>query len=918
MAENTAPIALSPSRRLLASILFAALFAGCEEEPPPLPEPPFLGADPSVAAPPGEARAGVVRDGEAGEAALFGGINAEGQAGDFKIYNEHVQFVIGAPRRSHGFVDTGGNIIDVDLVRTDGTLGRDTVEDVFFSFGLARLFQADTVTVEADGTEGDAARIRSVGRDVPWDLMQGLFELEEPNIPDLHLQISTEFELPPDSHSLKLTTTLTNGGEDAVTIRPRDGLMASGEDLLPWAGGRGLEGPGGDSLESVGVVGRQGEAAVALWPQSGSLSSSAVEQVAAELGIVALGHGDHELAPGATLTLTRFWSVAPDPLTIEAERWALQGLELGAVAGVVEEAGEGVAGVRLHFVQPDGDGHRIAGHVITGADGRFEVRLPAGDWTAYAVAHSLNEHVDLPAGAGRYGPFTAASVNGQQLAALDGSAPASPLSFAEGRGTPAPQTVSVAAGQETPLQFELPPASGVRLSLRDGQQRPLPGVVEVRWVGGPTESAVPSELRGALDVPGGSRAAWAWTATGELDLPLLPGSYTVNAGHSWRHDRIAGQELSVGVGEQAALELTLDEAVPRDGWLSMDPHLHGAPSFDGALPMEDRLVVCAATGVDLPVTTDHDRNTDYRPLARALGLDDRMLAVPGLEVTTIVRGHFNIFPMEPEPLGTPNGGAVAWWDTPRDTQELFDRMRTAGGPDALIQVNHPRSPGMFALADYDPDTGEPGRERFWSDDFELMELLNGGVDDLPLIRRDWFSQLSLGRNVVPTGVSDSHYRWIPCGQGRTDVFLDADDPSEVTVDAVREAVRAGHVVVAGGTTLRATLDPGSGPVLPGDTAAGAKATLAVQVRTPPWFEPGTLRVYRNGEVVHEQELPGPAVDGVWFDGGIAVEADSDAWFAVEVQGTEPMGDAWRNSTPYAMTNAFFLDVDGDGWVSPGL
>ena len=27
---------------------------------------------------------------------------------------------------------------------------------------------------------------------------------------------------------------------------------------------------------------------------------------------------------------------------------------------------------------------------------------------------------------------------------------------------------------------------------------------------------------------------------------------------------------------------------------------------------------------------------------------------------------------------------------------------------------------------------------------------------------------------------------------------------------------------------------------------------------------------------------------------------------------------WRGGTPYAMTGAFLVDVDGDGWQAPGL
>ena len=915
--SGTRPRALD---RLLSASLALILALGAVACPEPeVPELPVLGVDPSLSAATGEALAGVIRDGVAGEAGLFGGINAEGRAGDIKIWDDRAQFVIGAARGGHGFVDVGGGIIDMDVVRDDGTLGRDTVEDVFVSFGLARLFGADEVVIVSDGSDGGPAHVRATGRDVPWAVMQGMFEFEEPVIPDLHLEIVTDYVLPPDSWSLELTTTFTNTGDEAVVIQPRDGLMASGEDLLPWAAGLGLEGPDGGDVEAVGMVGKQGEAAVVLWPASGTLDSGGIGQLGAELGIVALGHGAHELAPGATLTLERRWSVAPDPLTAERERWRHQGSDLGLVGGRVSEAGgAGVAGVRIHFVRPEGDGSWIAGHAFTDGDGAFEVELPPGEWTAYAVGHSADERVELPGGAGRYGAFAAATLNAAQLAALDGSAPAAALAFAEGRPSPEPQAFALAAGDEVTVDFEIGPASRLTILLWDDADEPLPGVVDVSWVGGPSDLVVPPELRDALAVPDGGRAAWGWTATGRIDLPVLPGTYSVEAGHSWRHARSLVDEVVVGVGEEALVELTLDEVVPRDGWLSMDAHLHGSPSFDGALPMEHRLVTCAATGVDLPVPTDHDRNADYRPLATALDLDSRMRVTPGVEVTTLLRGHFNLFPVDPDPLGSVNGGAPNWWDALRDTQELFDRMRASEGPDALIQVNHPRSPGMHAFASYDPSTGEPNKEDFWSWDFQLVELLNAGVEGLPAIREDWFSFLQLGHKAVPVGVSDSHYTFIPCGYGHTDVFLDSDDPAEVTSAQLRQALLAGHVVVGGGTTLRATLDAGDGAVLPGDAVVGASATLAAQVLAPDWISPGTLRVYRNGEVIEEQELTGPAADGLWFDGSWIVEADADAWFAVEVEGSEPMGPIWRNHLPYAMTNAFFLDVDGGGWQAPGL
>jgi hypothetical protein len=892
--------------------LWISLAACVSEESLPPPEEPYLGADPSVDAGSDEARAGVIREGEAREAALFGGINAEGRAGDLKIYNDRVQFIIQAVGGRHGIVDVGGGLIDADLVRRDGSLGRDTLEDAFLSFSLARLASATSVEIVSDGSEGGAAVVRSVGHDVPWQYMQGLFELPEPNLPDLHLAIETEYRLEPGAWSLQATTRITNEGDDVVEVGPRDGMVASGEDLHPWAPGRGLAGPSGSQLEAVGVVGRQGEASLSFWPASGTLSSSGVDQLGAGLGLVALSHEREDLEPGATRTLERFWTLAPDLLTAEAERWDHQGVELSTVSGVVRDAvgGEGVPGVRVWFTSGD----ELAGDARTNDAGRYTARLPSGTWTAWTLARAADEHVQIRTGAGRTGPSAASSWNEAQLDVLRGDREAAAVAHAVGRATP--DGVEIVVEGEAELDLTVPPASGIHLEVTDGSGAPVPAVVELLWTSiDAPDAAIPSTLREGLGVSGGGHMAWAWTADGTIDLPAIPGTYTIRIGHSWRHDQQTLSDVVVAEGETWTGSVSLAEAVPRDGWLSLDPHLHGAPSFDGALSMEARLVACAATGVDLPVMTDHDRLADYRPLASALGLDGTMQVIQGVEVTTILRGHFNLYPVEPQPEAV-NGGAEPWWQTPNNTQDLFDRMRTRAGPDALTQINHPRSPGMFGLAQLDPASGEPRSPELWSWDFELFELLNGGVEDLPSIRRDWFTLLNSGRPRVPVGASDSHYAYIPCGHGRTDVWLGGDSVGEVDAAAIREALLAGHVIVAGGTTLRASLELGSETLLPGDVGVGAAGELVVTVQAPEWIEPGTLRVYRNGDVVHEELLAGPGP--IWFDGRIAVDASADAWFAVEVEGTEPLGPLWRNFTPYAMSNAFFVDVDGSGWSAPGL
>ncbi len=903
--------------------LSSLLLSGCPFEPEPVPALPDWGGgvDPRVAAVAGEARAGKIPHGDEGLAALFGGIAAEGAGGDYKIYNTKVQFIVQGPKRSHGYVDTGGNVIDADLVRPEGQLGRDTLDDLFLSFGIGRLAHATAMEVVASGEDGGAVVLRVESEDVLWDFIHGAFEGTDPLLEDQPVSIITDFSLEPDSYSLGITTTIANTGTEAARFNPCDGFIASDEDLLPWQDGAGVGQSPQDPIYALGAAGKHGEPVLSLWSPTGPVNLLAITEVVSSAGLVGVSHGWTDLEPGASLTLDRVLSLAPDTVTAEMERWDSLRQSMGSVSGQVTDAsnGEGIEGARVHFARETGDGYEIAGYLVTDADGRYGGSLPASEWTAYAVARGSTDRVDVAENAGRYAPFAHEGINLQQLQALQGESSPPALAWAAGRLSPEGQAITTSPDATATANFALAAPAHLALSISDDEASPLPAVVEVLWASGaPPESAIPAELHDDLGIPQGSVAARAWTTDGELDLVLPPGDYSVRVEHSWRHERVVGSLVTLVAGETASLEASLAEVIPLDGWLSLDGHLHAAPSNDGSLAMEDRLIACAASGVALPVTTDHDRQADYRPLASALGLDSRMQVIPGVEISSVLRGHFNLFPADVQPLTEINGGAHEWWFAPDDTEEHTARMRESGLPESLLQANHPRS-GLFDFASYDPESGLPGRESFWSWNFDLFELVNStSTRNWEGIRPDWFSFLSLGQKKIPTGVSDSHSRTSPCGYGRTDVFLDSTDPSSVTYAQLQDAVLAGHVVVSGGITLRATATQGSELALPGDTIAGSGAELVAAVQGPSWIVPETLRLYRNGEVLEEIVLPTSPDGANWGGHTWTLDDSTDAWYVVEVEGSQALGGMWHGGLPYAAANAFFVDVAGDGWDPPGL
>ena len=908
---------MSFHRAVLALVAaLGTLMGGCptpEPTEPPTPD-PTAGVDPSVPAASGEARAGRIRDG--GEAALFGGVAAEGRPGDVMIYNDRVRFIVQGPYRSHGYIDTGGSIIDADIVRPDGQLGRDPIDDVFISHGIGWLFHADTVEVASAGGDGIAARIRATGSLVRWSFIEGAVEATDPILPDVDVGVVVDYTLQPDSYTVHLEATYTSNGIDDANLNPSIGWLASDEDLTAWAAGQGLEPDDLDGLAAIGAVGSNGEASFSFWPDHGELNSLGIAALVSAAGISATTMGWSIVTEGESVTFVQNITVAPDALTAEAERHRAQATDLGTVSGVVASEGEGIAGARVWFVEPGTDEPVVAGFAITGDDGSFSGDVPVGSWDLYAVGRSPGEIVDLPGGSGRYAPYAAPEVNERQLAILRGDDAGVPVPFATGWPTAAPLPVTVSAGGSVEVNLEMPPRGTLRVTIEDDAGAPLPAFVDIVRTGGDDPAAaVPAALREHLGIAeSGTRLARAWLTDGSIDIPAPPGTYQVDVEHSFRHDRRRVEGVEVTAGETATVAATLAEIVLHDGWLAMDSHLHAAPSNDGQLPMEHRIATCAATGVDLPINTDHDRMVDYRPLAEAMGVTDRLNILPGVEVSPVLRGHFNLFPVAPD-NDLINGGAERWWDIPADQDQFLARVRAAGTDDSIVQVNHGRD-GMMDFASYNPDDGLAGDPNRWSWDFDAFELINGsGRGNFTELRADWFSFTNLGRRKLPTGVSDSHGRGSPCGYGRTDVFLDTDDPASVTPAMLSEALRAGHTVVAGGTTLRATVD---GAALPGDTVTGGSHTFHARVLAPDWMAPGPLRLIRNGEVIETIELEDAPTDGLWLEHEFATEDDEDAWYVLETEGATQMGGVWRGGVPYAVTNVVYVDVAGDGWDAPGL
>jgi len=814
---------------------------------------------------PGEVRAGVITD----QRALFAGVSAEGSLGDIKIYNDRVQYVIQTGSDGDHYIQVGGQVIDADIVRPPGVLGRDAVDEWGPMFGLGRLAEAESVIVIDDGRNGGAATVRVQGSELPMALLEG--SLEVPGfVPWLGLEITTDYVLQPDTYLLEVRSTVRATSTD-VTLDVGDVLLPAPEVTDSWGEGGGLQGAV-EPWRWTGFVSKRNDLAMAiLAPAAGTHSAGQAELLTELTELAASFTEDVVIGANESVTMTRFYGVGPSMASLSDAWLALDSAQTSTVEGTVVAADGPVAGARVH-VLVDEVPFTMA---VTDLEGSFRAATPAGaEVRTVATGRGDGLYTDLPPGYGSMSPYGVSMVSEQVLESFRSGA--DPLPLAQGRG--------VGADGDA-LTLSVPATLAV--SAADG----LPFAVRLEFVDGDQALA---DDRLTVGRPRGYAAA-AWSRDGAVELPVQAGRYRLVAHRGMRFE-VYTADLDLLSGERTEIEVVLPAAFDHAGWLLADPHAHASPSGDGGITMEDRLVVHAATGYQLHFGTDHDHVPDYGPTLRALGLDAVMATVVADEVSPPLRGHFNIYPLTPN-LAEANHGAFLWWhDVPDTTADMLDSLTERHGPEVVVQVNHPTSSGLASSASWSEGTiGSPDR---WSADFQAVEVLNDGETDSFL--SFWWDVFLRGTLATPVGVTDSHdhFGGDP-GINGTFLYLGDDaSPGSFTDAALVDAMAARATIASRGVFLHMSVTPGS--------TVGPGTEVEVEARSASWAVVDVVELLMDGEVVDSVE------------GSAAVftlDPDRDAAFAIVARGDTAMQPVeWE--TPWALSSPILVDVGGDGWSPP--
>ncbi|MBV8845989.1 MAG: CehA/McbA family metallohydrolase [Bryobacterales bacterium] len=318
-------------------------------------------------------------------------------------------------------------------------------------------------------------------------------------------------------------------------------------------------------------------------------------------------------------------------------------------------------------------------------------------------------------------------------------------------------------------------------------------------------------------------------------------------------------------------------------WYRGDLHLHTGHSDGSCISQSGQTVPCPAFKIvsaaadrhlDFIAVTDHNSTSHYGALRELQPYFDRLLIIPGREITTF-EGHANVFGTT-EFIDFRAGSASV--PTMNDVFRQVEKLH------ALISVNHPNDP-----------TGEECMGCRWLaanadlSRVQAVEAVNGGNAEGPLAGIPfWEAQLNRGIHLTGIGGSDTHN---PDDKSRAGVGYPTTvvQAAELSERRILEGIRAGNVFIdvegrpdrlleMTAASVGATVEMG------GTLKAPMGATIHVSVHATQ-LNGAITEVIQDGRTV--SPLSEPAIKAADFRQSFDMAADGGRhWIRVNIRNRE--------------------------------
>lgn len=588
-----------------------------------------------------------------------------------------------------------------------------------------------------------------------------------------------------------------------------------------------------------------------------------------------------ELQPKQEVVISRFFAVGTSPAQAVGEVRQVKGDKVTVVSGqIYDETGKGVMSASI--LVPEGK-NTVSGY--PDAEGKFSLKLPAGI---------------------------------TELTVTDLGRPEAKIS------TMNPKAV-------------LKAASGIRFSVTDEDGKPLPCKAHFAPLNEKTpklELGPKWRAHGCVDQ--------YHSENGHFTQQLPPGKYHVVVVRGPEYSHLA-KDITIDAGKIVDFKGALKRLVDSKGWISADFHNHSTPSGDNVCDTDGRLINIAAEHLEFTPTTEHNRLYDWEPTIKALGLENYIKTVKGMELTGS-RQHFNAFPFEPEPLKQ-DGGAPVWNDDPRITALTLRRWQ-GERPERWIQFNHPDLSNMFIdrngdgvqdggfvgvgdMIDGSESENGPGTNILAEAPFSVSRAAGSLAAKVSQNREFiWRQLLNQGLRVTAVGVADAHSVY-GNGVGCWRCYLPSstDEPAKIDWAELSPHAKAGHIVLSTGPFLEVTTQ--NGKIAGDEDRCTGGIDLKVRVQCTDWMDIDRVQILVNSRPdpklnFTRKSHPQMFKEGVVkFAERIQVPLQQDAHLIVVVldeDGDQKIGfgtSDYAKMRPCAYNNPIYVDADGNGFKPNG-